>query len=270
MIALARIIQPTGQTGLPKRLQCGNNGGMAARKTKGTNGGAAASTAPDKGSRAREAPQGNAQVGDTAAVWTSLDDLHGWPRNPRKNQDTVWRVVALIIKFGFGRPVGARRANGELVWGHTATAAAHQLAREWATAAPEERGRWHKDAVLIATERIIPVRFGDWSEQEAHALAIADNRAQEFSSWDNELLAQELGDLSLAQAHLLGWSGESLEKMVSFKAKGSSGADEPLGENGFEHKGQCGVIVMAKDEQDQEKIFNELQELGYECRVVNV
>lgn len=149
MIALARIIQPTGQTGLPKRLQCGNNGGMAARKTKGTNGGAAASTAPDKGSRARETPHGNAQVGDTAAVWTSLDDLHGWPRNPRKNQDTVWRVVALIIKFGFGRPVGARRANGELVWGHTATAAAHQLAREWATAAPEERGRWHKDAVPL-------------------------------------------------------------------------------------------------------------------------
>ena len=39
-------------------------------------------------------------------------------------------------------------------------------------------------------------------------------------------------------------------------------------ENSFNYKEQYGVIVICKDESEQEKVYNELLEKGYECKVV--
>ena len=45
--------------------------------------------------------------------------------------------------------------------------------------------------------------------------------------------------------------------------------DHPLiPNNTFHYKEQYGVIVMCKDEADQEKIYNELSSQGYDCKVV--
>ena len=39
-------------------------------------------------------------------------------------------------------------------------------------------------------------------------------------------------------------------------------------ESSFNYKEQYGVIVICKNEEDQEKVYNKLLDQGYECKVV--
>jgi hypothetical protein len=99
--------------------------------------------------------------------------LHPWKRNAklRKNRATVPEVMASIQRFGFGRPVVARKANLEIIAGHVAWEAATRLGMA-----------------------VIPVRLLDLSEREAHALALQDNKLGELSGWDEGELDAELAD----------------------------------------------------------------------------
>lgn len=45
---------------------------------------------------------------------------------------------------------------------------------------------------------------------------------------------------------------------------------KPLGKNGFKYREQYGVIVLCKDEREQERVFNKLKAQGYKLRVVTV
>jgi hypothetical protein len=64
-----------------------------------------------------------------------------------------------------------------------------------------------------------------------------------------------------------GFSDSEIDKLID----GTHGIAEELtgddpGENRY--KEQFGVIVVCRDEGEQERVYNELQERGYECRVV--
>lgn len=109
-----------------------------------------------------------------AAKWVDPKDLVPWDRNPRKNDDAVEGVARSIEKFGFGAPILARKENNEIIAGHTR----------------------HKAALLIEYSPV-PVRFLDLTENQAHALAIADNSLSEVALWDEaelEKLVDELDD----------------------------------------------------------------------------
>lgn len=45
---------------------------------------------------------------------------------------------------------------------------------------------------------------------------------------------------------------------------------KPLGKNGFKYKEQYGLIIVCKDAQHQEQLFNQLKESGYKVKVVTV
>jgi ParB/RepB/Spo0J family partition protein len=108
---------------------------------------------------------------EAAAEWVAIDSIHEWPKNPRVNDGKpVEKVIESIRRFGFGAPILARKANGEVIAGHTRLKAAKALGLD-----------------------SVPVRYLDLSEDEAHVLALADNRLGEEAIWDfdvlNELLA---------------------------------------------------------------------------------
>jgi ParB-like nuclease domain len=132
--------------------------------------------------RAREARTSPATISDhertralePAAEWLPIYAIHPWKGNPRKNDgQPVAKVAASIKRFGFGAPIVARKANGEIIAGHT---------------------RW-KAAVKLGLARV-PVRYLDLDARSAHALALADNRLGEFAEWDESLLDQAMGDVS--------------------------------------------------------------------------
>jgi len=93
------------------------------------------------------------QSPETAAVWVPVEQLKPWAQNPRKNDAAVATVVESIRRFGFGAPLLARKADGELIAGHTRLKAALKLGL------PK-----------------VPVRYLDLDPTDAHLLALADNK----------------------------------------------------------------------------------------------
>jgi DNA modification methylase len=102
-----------------------------------------------------------------------LEAIIPYARNPRKNAGAVDKVSASIQAFGFKQPIVV---DGEkvIIVGHTRYLAAKQLGM-------------HHVPVVIAE---------DLTPEQAKAYRLADNRSHEESTWDRDLLALELGDLS--------------------------------------------------------------------------
>jgi ParB/RepB/Spo0J family partition protein len=143
---------------------------------------------------------------ESAAEWVPTSALRPWADNPRHNDDAVGAVVASIKRFGFGAPILARRANGEIIAGHTRWRAAQQLGLDR-----------------------VPVRFLDLDPVDAHLLALADNRLAEEASWDDEMLAAVLIDLRVQQADLAatGFSDAELTKLLADADAASGGHEAP-------------------------------------------
>jgi hypothetical protein len=139
------------------------------------------------------------QVVDTtqpAAEWVEVDALVPWVKNPRKNDAAVDKVAESIAEFGFGAPLIVRRANGEVIGGHTRLKAAIKMAMTH-----------------------VPVRYLDLTEEQAHKLALADNKLGEAAEWDDKMLASVLADLSVDGIEGLGVTGFSEEEMLKLLAE---------------------------------------------------
>lgn len=116
---------------------------------------------------------------ESAAVWFPIEKLKAWENNPRKNDHAVDGIAKSIESFGFGAPIIARKSNNEVIAGHTRLKAAAKL--------------------KMAT---VPVRFLDIDAEQAHLLALADNRLGENAEWDDEMLGAVIADLKAQGADL--------------------------------------------------------------------
>lgn len=128
---------------------------------------------------------------EAAAEWVDRTALKPWDKNPRNNADNVKRVMESIKRFGFAAPILARKADGEVIAGHTRLLAAEALGMER-----------------------VPVRYLDLDPGEAHMLAIADNRLTEKSEWDNALLMEQLDAIGLDNAELVGFDSADLDELA--------------------------------------------------------
>lgn len=123
---------------------------------------------------AKTTNQDSQGVREAAAEWIGLEKLVGWDSNPRRNADAVARVARSIKRFGFGAPVTAfQRSDGaiEIIAGHTRVKAARKVGLSE-----------------------VPVRLLALPPDEAHKLAVADNKLQELAAWDKALLGPMLGE----------------------------------------------------------------------------
>jgi hypothetical protein len=111
-----------------------------------------------------------------AAEFVDIEWLTPWSGNPRLNEGTINKVVKSIEAFGFGAPIVARKANGEIIAGHTRYAAAVRM-----------------------NMLKVPVRYLDITARQAHLLALADNKLGEDAEWDQAKLAKVLRDLKAGE-----------------------------------------------------------------------
>ena len=100
----------------------------------------------------------------------NIDKIIPYHNNPRKNQ-AVDKVASSIKEYGFQQPIVVDKDMIVIV-GHTRLAGAKKLGL-----------------------KKVPVQIADLSESKAKAYRIADNRLNQDSQWDNELLKVELLDL---------------------------------------------------------------------------
>lgn len=177
-----------------------------------------------------------------AAEWADRTSLIPWPKNPRKNEQTVSRIARSIAEFGWGRPLVARAANRELVIGHTAHLASKILA-DWLRDEPADvTAAWHPEALHTARTGQVPVRFVDLSERDAHALAVADNRLSEFSSWSEDLgaILAEI-DPERERLDIMGWTHDELDNLLADLVKDEEEEDDetpPAAESAITRPGE--------------------------------
>jgi hypothetical protein len=123
------------------------------------------------GTRHPDRVAGSAPPISQIELW-AIDQLRPYPRNPRKNDAAVDRMVESIREFGFKIPCLVR-SDGEIVDGHLRLKAARQL---------------------DMTE--IPVILCDeWTPAQVKAFRLMVNRSVERAQWDEEALALELQEI---------------------------------------------------------------------------
>lgn len=146
---------------------------------------------------------------EMAAEWVLVNDLIPWEENPRINDHAVSNVAQSIKRFGFGAPIVARKEGMVIIAGHT---------------------RW-KAAVSLGLDRV-PVRLLDVDEDEARALALADNRLGQIAEW-SQTLSDILGDLQEKGFDLsgpLGFTVDEIEALLDANSFMDLDFDEESGE----------------------------------------
>jgi ParB-like chromosome segregation protein Spo0J len=173
-------------------------------------------------------------------LW-AVEKVVPYARNPRKNGEAVAKVAASIKEFGFRQPIVVD-AEGVVIVGHTRLEAARQLG--------------------IAQ---VPVHVATGlTPAQVKAYRIADNRTHEEAEWDKALLAlevEELGGLGYDTA-LTGFEQDELASLLG----NVDPADLDPGEGRY--KEQYGVIVVCRDEAEQQTVYDRLQAEGYTVKVV--
>lgn len=101
-----------------------------------------------------------------------ISKLKPYKNNPRFNEEAVPKVAESIKEYGWRVPV-IIDSNNIIVAGHTR----------------------YKAAKMLGIESIPCIIIDDLSEEQIKAYRIADNKAQDFSIWDNKLLLEELDGL---------------------------------------------------------------------------
>lgn len=174
----------------------------------------------------------------------AIGALIPFARNSRTHSDEqVAQIAASIREFGWTNPILVDGDNG-IIAGHGRLAAARKLG--------------------IAE---VPVVVLDHlTDAQKRALVIADNKLALNAGWDFELLENEVRGLDDDgfDLSLLGFDLKELAALIDDAAA----AGEITDGGGINYQSQFGVIVTCKDETDQEKTYNRLDELGYECKVV--
>jgi DNA modification methylase len=124
-----------------------------------------------------------------------ISELIPYAKNSRLHSDHQIAVIAGAMKeFGFTNPVLIDEAGG-IIAGHGRIMAARKLKM--------------KDVPCIVVPGL--------SDTQRRALVISDNRSAELATWDNEMLAMELGDLAadgFDLAGIVGFSDEDLAKLI--------------------------------------------------------
>lgn len=97
------------------------------------------------------------------------------------------------------------------------------------------------------------------TETQRRAYILADNKLGELGEWDMEIVISELEDLKEMDFDIE-LTGFTLNDSDPEERKDLSG----------DIKEQFQVIIDCKDEQEQEELYNQLSEEGYECRVLTL
>ena len=138
-------------------------------------------------------------------VAVPLNKIIPYRKNPRVNEAAVEKVAESIREFGWRQPI--------------------VLDKEFVIVAGDTRYR----AALRLGEAEAPCHFAtELSPAQIKAYRLADNRVHEESTWNEELLALELGDLS-SMGYDLKLTGFDQDELAAFLSKDAgllAGADE--------------------------------------------
>jgi ParB-like chromosome segregation protein Spo0J len=165
-------------------------------------------------------------------------DLTPYENNSRTHsKEQVDQIVESIKEFGFTNPILVDEKGG-IIAGHGRLEAAQRL----------------------SLEEVPTITLEGLSEAQKRAYVIADNKLALNAGWDVDALRDEitqLADLDFDLA-LLGFDVNELARLLDNEDP------QPIEQQYAE---VFNIIVECSSEEEQEKVFNELDRGGYKCRV---
>ena len=166
------------------------------------------------------------------------DILKPHPKNPRIHPDSaIDKLERSIKEFGWTNPI-LISADGFVLAGHARLKAAKQAGLE------------EVPVVELPLEGV-----------KAEAYMIADNRLQEDTLWDDEVLAELLADISKNDIDILltGFEAKEFEKLLN---------DEiPREDLSVTLNDSYELIVECENENELEALYDKMTGEGYQCRV---
>ena len=163
----------------------------------------------------------------------AIKDIKPYENNPRFNENAVEAVAESIKQFGFQQPLVLDKDNIIIV-GHTR----------------------FKASQLLKLKEVPCVIADDLTEEQVKAYRLADNKVGELAQWDFEALSIELDDIEIDMSY---FGFEELEELDQEQEKEQKDI-ELKGEN-------YQIIIDCTDENDCENKYNQLMEVGIECRI---
>ena len=137
----------------------------------------------------------------------SIYDIAPYEDNPRKNEDAVQVVMNSIKEFGIKQPL-VLDENNVIVVGHTRFEAAKRLG--------------YKEVPCVIAS--------DLTEEQITAYRLADNKTNEYSKWDMQLLSGELALITNIDMEMFGFDLEVDEEQKKKDTKAEIPFTEVLGE----------------------------------------
>lgn len=123
--------------------------------------------------------------------YVGLDEIEPYKTNAREHgKDDVEAISKSIKEFGFNDPIGVW--HGTIVEGHGRLLAARKL----------------------GLDKVPIIRLDELTDEQRRAYMLAHNKTAELSSWDMEVLAQELKDISEFDMSEFGFNLDELPEDV--------------------------------------------------------
>lgn len=138
-------------------------------------------------SKKDDAPFDTVDMSSITISLVRIDSLVEWKDNPRINAAASEKLGENILRVhGQVTPIVVWTKNNVIYKGNTTWKAVKYLYKNWKVFDPKKENREFFDQVRAGLIKVIKVPFP--SEQAAVAYGIADNKASEFATWDDDLL----------------------------------------------------------------------------------
>ena len=163
-------------------------------------------------------------------VKLKLSDIHPYERNPRKiTEKAVDDCAESIRQCGYKAKIIVDE-NNVIIAGHTRLQALQKLG-------------WKEVEVQRET---------DMTEEQKKKYRLLDNKTAENGQWDFELLQWELEDLD--------FDGYDFNfDMPTF--------EEESEQKEAKYTESVSAVIECEDDEEAERVFNQLQEEGFKCRI---
>lgn len=161
----------------------------------------------------------------------NIQDVKPYPRNPRNNDDGVDAVANSIKEFGWQQPIVVDKDNVIIV-GHTRYKAAKKLGM--------------KQVPVVVADKL--------TDEQVKAYRLADNKTGELTTWDTDLIDDELNDILDIDMSNFGFKNDEAN------VDDIDLSDEI--EERFELKVEC------QGENELSQLFDRLSKDGYKCDIL--
>lgn len=183
----------------------------------------------------------------------NIDDLVPYERNAKIHNDEQIDALAKIVKeVGWRQPVIVNQKGVIIV--------VHGRYMAWQKFKDELKPIWVIDDKGKTIHGEIETK--PLTDQQEAIYRIADNKLNE-SPWDFTLLNEDLKLLSLEEQTLTGFTTEALENLNEDVTLESPEKEKKI-KKVFE------VIVECADEGEQERVFNQLENMGLKVRLIAI